>query len=330
MPGEQFVPPRPLTVAVRSVRYRHVLTLSLVLCGIGLAVLVSSLTGGAGDGEDTAGGVVVGLVLLVLCLVPEAWWRTLPPPPLLSIDGDGIRWEAPDDTWDVPWRELGRIRFSYSRPDMSQPRRGPITPPRIELVLTPADSAFRDAHPELEHLADDAPGDPGVAYTLRLGKVHRHVGPIDDALTSFARGIYVRDGRDVPRGLRRPWAVAASVALASAFWIVAFGYAVLERRDGHDAADVAMGSFWTAVVVAWLARVWAGGALAIGFLAWAAMFVGGAFLVVLLLLALMLDGAGDLGRLAFGLPLSAGLLLSGLLLKRDEVRRWSEARAQGR
>lgn len=332
MPGETIFPPRPLSVTVANVRYRHVVTLSLVLGGIGLAVLAAALTGGPGEPGDSGGGTTVGLVLLALALVPPVLWRMRPPPRRLLIDGDGLRWDEPGDAWAVTWRELRKVTFSYTRPDTSQPRRAPVTPPRIELVLSPADGAFRHAHPEMEHLAEDSQGEPGVVYRLRLGNVHRHVGPIDDALTAFAAGKYERDGRDVPRGLRRPWAVVLSVALASAFSVVAFGSALWPPSEG-DVADAATGSFWTAVVVAWLVRVWAGGTLAIGFLRWAATFVGGAFLVVLLLTALMLggdlDGPGP-ARLAFGVPLSAGLLLSGLLLKRGEVREWSEARVQGR
>lgn len=329
MSPDMIMPPRPLTVTVSNVRYRHVVTLSLVLGGTGLATLVSALTGETGD---SGGGTTVALVLLVLSVVPPVLWRMRPRPGRLLIDGDGLRWDDPEDAWAVTWRELKEVGFSYTRPDTSQPRLGPVTPPRIELVLSPADAAFRDAHPEMEHLAEDAPGEPGLVYRLRLGGVHRHVGPIDDALRSFAAGIYVRDGRDVPRGLRRPRAVVLSVALASAFWIVAIGYATVRPPDGGTPTDVAMGSFWTAVVAAWLVRVWAGGTVAIGFMAWAATFIGGAFLVVLLLTALMLGGgSGDSGaRLALGVPMTAGLLVSGLLLKRAEVREWSEARVQGR
>ncbi|TDC81329.1 hypothetical protein E1285_32920 [Actinomadura sp. 7K507] len=238
------------------------------------------------------------------------------------------------ERWAVTWRELERVAFSYSRPDLSQPRRGqPVQSPKAELVLSPVSADFQDAHPEMEDLAEEAPGEAGLAYSLPLGNAQRFVGPIDDALNAFAGGIYVRDGREIPRGLRRPWAVVASVALALAFWVPAMGYAALS--GGADPTDIAMGSFWTAVVVAWLARVWTGGPMAIGFMKFTARFIGGAFLAVILLLAAMgLDDgdtrSADLQRYGSGVLLAAGLLVSGLLLGRADVREWCEARAQGR
>lgn len=202
-------------------------------------------------------------------------------------------------------------------------------------MLSPAAPDFRDDHPEMEHLAEEAAGEPGLAYALPLGNAQRFVGPVDDALTAFAPGIYVRDGREVPRGLGRPWGVVVAVALVAAFWIPSMGYATLWSSSGGDATDVAMGSFWTAVMVAWLARVWAGGTLAIGFMAWTARFLGAAFLIVMVLyggMTLSSDNSerADLLRPASGVLLGAGLLVSGLLLRRAGVREWSEARTQGR
>ncbi|TDC52711.1 hypothetical protein E1281_18750 [Actinomadura sp. KC345] len=319
----------PLTVRVANVHLRHVVAVSAVLGGIGGAVLVPAVTG------DDAGGVLVSAVFVVFACALPAAWRASASHHRLTVDAAGLRMAGPiGDRWTVTWRELGRVTFSYSRPDLSQPRRGhPVQPPKAELVLSPASPDFRDAHPEMEDLAEEVSGEPGFAYSLPLGSLQRSVGPIDDALSAFAGGIYVRDGREIPRGLRRPWAVVASVALALAFWVPAMGYAALP--GGADPADIAMGSFWTAVVLAWLVRVWTGGPMAIGFMKFTATFIGGAFLAVILLLAGMGVGDGDtrsddLQRYGFGVLLSAGLLLSGLLLGRADVREWCEARAQGR
>ncbi|XRQ12517.1 hypothetical protein ACN3XK_16965 [Actinomadura welshii] len=328
MPGEMISPARPLDATVSNIRLRHVVTLSLVLAGIGASLAVSASTGD-GDGDTTG---LVALVFLVLALFPPVMWWQRPPADRLRIDAEGLRWDDADgDTWTVAWPELEKVTFSYTRPDTSQPRRAPMRSPVIELLLGPASPDFHDAHPEMEHLARESSSGSGAGYGMRLGNVQHLVGPIDDALSAFAAGIYVRDGRAVPRGLRRPWAVVASIALAAAFWIPAMGYAMLGTSGGGDAADLAMGSFWTAVVTAWLVRVWAGGTMAIGFLSFTAGFIGGAFLVVLGLLILTgaADGFGN-GRLALAFPMSAGLLASGLLLKRNEVREWSEARTQGR
>ena len=330
--SEAPFPPSPLTFRVANIHLRHVVAVSAVLAGIGGAVLVPAVTGD--DAGDGAGGVLVSAVFVVFaCALPVAW-RASASQRRLTLDAAGLRMtDANGRPWEVTWRELGRVTFSYSRPDLSQPRRGkPVEAPKAELVLVPASPDFRDAHPEMEDLAEDASSEPGFAYSLPLGNVQRFVGPIDDALNAFAGGIYARDGREIPRGLRRPWAVVASVALALAFWVPAGGYAALS--GGPDPGDIAMGSFWTAVVVAWLLRIWTGGPMAIGFMKFAARFIGGAFLVVIVLLAGMgvsTDArSDDLQRYGLGVLLSAALLVSGLLLGRDDVRAWCEARVQGR
>ncbi|MGP4024291.1 hypothetical protein [Actinomadura sp. 3N407] len=323
----------PLTIKAANVHLRHIVALSAVLGGIGVVILVPAITG---DTDDPAGAIVIAAAFIVLAYAPPLMWRTSSRQRRLVLDADGIRMSGRDGRpWAVTWPELGKVTFSYTRPDTSQPsRRQPARPPRIELVLSPAAPDFRDAHPEMEHLAEEAPGEPGVTYSLPLGNAQRFVGPIDDALTAFAPGIYVRDGRDVPRGLRRPWVVVVAVVLVSAFWIPAMGYATFRSSGGGDAADVAMGSFWTAIMVAWLVRVWAGGPLAVGSLGWIARFLGPVFLIVMAWYGMNLsngDGEGaDLLRPAAGVLFGAGLLVTGLLLKRADVREWCEARAQGR
>ena len=83
----------------------------------------------------------------------------------------------------------------------------------------------------------------------------------DRALGHYAPEIYYRDGPAVPSPRDRPWTVNLCVALMGCFWAFVVALPVLE--EGAASAPSWTIVLWTAVIVLWLSRVWAGGVLAL-------------------------------------------------------------------
>ncbi|MEV5826339.1 hypothetical protein AB0L25_12245 [Spirillospora sp. NPDC052242] len=323
-------PPDSVTVDVADVHARQLVVGMAVAGFFGVVAIAAAVTGGVDGGTGArVAAFLIGAVFSLIGVLPLLMWRVAFRRRRLVLDASGMRWDDPDGSpWAVRWAELSRVRLSSPEPDTGAPR----VASAVNLLLYPADPEFRDAHPEMEHLAVAEAGAPGVAYRLPFGHAHRVVGPIDDGLARFAPGMYRTPGTRVPVP-RRPRAVTAGVSLLALCWSAAMTAAVL---DDASTRTVAMGALWTAAFTLWLARIWLGGPLATGQMARFAPLLGAVlFLGVLLIAAAGYSGGHppDPGEdwviLLLLLP-GAAVFTAGRLLARADVREWSKARGQGR
>ncbi|OLT12850.1 hypothetical protein BJF79_21385 [Actinomadura sp. CNU-125] len=318
-----------MSVDVANAQTRQIVVGAAVAGFFGVVAIAAAITGDVTGGTGArVAAFVLGTVFTLIGVLPLLMWRIAFRPRRLVLDADGLRWDDPRGRpWAVRWTELSGVEIVAPEPDTGAPR----VSPSVHLVLTPASPGFRDAHPEMEHLARRA--GPGVVYRLPFGHARRVVGPIDEGLTSFASGLYRSRLRPVA-GPHRPRAVTASVALLGLCWLAAVSAAVL--GDGTDGRTVAMAALWTAAFTVWLARIWLGGPLATGQMARFAPVLGAVlFFGVLLIAAAGYSGghppdpSEDWVLLLLLLP-GAAVFAAGRLLGREDVRKWSEARAQGR
>ncbi|WP_026404567.1 hypothetical protein [Actinomadura rifamycini] len=323
-------PPDSVTVDVAHVHGRQMIVGAAVAGPLGVVAIAAAVTGGVDGGTGVrVAAFVIGTVFALLGALPLLMWRVAFRRRRLVLDAAGMRWDDPRGRpWAVRWAELDRVRLVDPEPDTGAPR----VASTVNLLLHPAGPEFRDAHPEMEHLAVAKAGAPGVAYRLPFGHAHRVVGPIDDALVRFAPGLYRTPGTwvAVPG---RPWAVPAGVSLLALCWAAAMTAAVL---DDASVRTLAMGAFWTAAFTLWLVRIWLGGPLATGQMARFAPTLGAVlFLGVLLIAAAGYSGGHppDPGEdwvvLLLALP-GAAVFTAGRLLARADVREWTRARGQGR
>lgn len=323
-------PPDSVTVDVADVHARQMVVGMAVAGFFGVVAIAAAVTGAVEGGTGVrAAAFAIGAVFALIGVLPLLMWRVAFRRRRLVLDAAGMRWDDPDGRpWAVEWSELSRVRLTGPEPGTGGPRAAPT----VNLLLYPADPEFREAHPEMEHLAVEEATAPGVAYRLPFGHAHRLVGPIDDALARFAPGTYrTPAGRvSVPR---RPWPVTAAVSLLALCWFAAMGSAV---ADDASTRTVAMGAFWTAAFTLWLARIWLGGPLATGQMARFAPALGAVLFLGVLLIAAAgysgghpVDPGEDWVILLLLLP-GAAVFTAGRLLGRADVREWSRARGQGR
>ncbi|MFV2173478.1 hypothetical protein ACFHW2_41790 [Actinomadura sp. LOL_016] len=329
-------PPGPVTVDVADVQGRQMVVGMAVAGSFGVVSVAAAVTGNVDGGTGVrVAAFLIGLVFSLIGVLPLLMWRAAFRRRRLVLDATGMRWDDPDGIpWAVRWSDLSEVAFSFPGPDTGAPG----IPSTVHLAFRPADAGFRDEHPELNHLAaatGDASGDEaGVEYRLPFGHAQRVVGPIDGALSAFAPGLYRREGAEVPPPRPRPPAVAVSVGILGAYWASLMVIAVL--RDGGDLKTLGMLAFWTTLVAVWLARIWAGGPLAVGRMAGFASTLGAVFLLGMLLLGVVLfeslrdESLTELWVFLPGLLTGAGLLVAGRLLARTDVGKWSETRGQGR
>ncbi|QFG21165.1 hypothetical protein [Actinomadura sp. WMMB 499] len=321
----------PVTVDVADAQARQMIVGMAVAGAFGVVAVAAAITGDVVGGTGVrVAAFLIGLVFTLIGVLPLLMWRVAFRRRRLVLDAGGIRWDDPDGSpWSVRWPELSRVELAAREPDTGGPRMSAA----VHLLLYPAGPEFRDAHPEMRHLAVARAGAPDGAYLLPFGHAHRVVGPIDDGLTAFAPGLYRTPGTWVPVP-GRPRAVVASVALLGACWLAAVVPAVLNA--GASGKTVATVAFWTAAVALWLARIWLGGPLATGQMARFAPTLGAVlFLGILLIAAAGYSGghppdpSEDWVLLLLLLP-GAAVFTAGRLLARDDVRAWSRARGQGR
>ncbi|HEY8480903.1 MAG TPA: hypothetical protein VIL71_13840 [Spirillospora sp.] len=327
--GRAITPRGPVVIDVGAVQARQMIVGSVVAGVFGLLAVAGALTGDVSGGTGTRAGVMAfGLVFCLFALLPLILRRIAFRPRRLVFDADGVRWDDPrGTTWSVGWADLAEITLTYPPPAAE----GGKLASRVNLTLRPADPAFREAHPEMEHLI--VPGGHEVRYRLPLGHAQPVVGPADRALRRCAAGIYIRNGPEIPAPRDRPRAVKLSVAFIAGHW--AYLMAIPLVNDGDDPATLGLVLGWTALVALLLSRVWAGGAFAVARTAQLALMFGvlGLLLQGLLAAAVLATPDEASGRLLLGLPTglatTTGLLASGWLLARKDVRAWVASRAWG-
>ena len=324
-------PRNPVAVDVGNAQTRQIAVGGTVAGAIGLIAVVSAITGNVDGGTGTRiAAFVLGLVFTLIGALPLLMWRIAFRPRRILFDADGLRWDDPRGApWAVRWSELGGVTLAYPSPDIRTPD---VSSSSVNLDLRPAGPGFREAHPEMEHLAAAA-GAPQGRYRVPFGHALSVVGPIDRALRTFAPAIYRREGPEIPEPRDRPRAVMLSVAVLGCFWAGLLGVAAV--LDGFTLEVLAMAAFWSSLFAWWLARVWAGGTMAVGRMAQVTKAIGVLYLVGIVFLGLALISAFDVFGarilLAFlpGLLSAAALLVSSRLLRREEVRLWCASRGWG-
>lgn len=329
MRGDTPPPPGPVIVDVGTAQARQMIVGSAVAGGIGVVAVAAALTGDVEGGTGTrVTAFLIGAVFTLIGALPLLLRRIAFRPRRLLFDSTGLRWEDPQGApWAVGWAELAEVTLGYPAPAAGSARLGSA----VNLTLRPADPAFHEAHPEMEHLAVPA-GDGSRSYRVPFGHALSVVGPADRALRHYAPGVYRREGPEIPAPRDRPTAVKVSVAIVGCYWACAMAVALVMDAS---LSTLGMAALWTVVVALWLGRVWAGGALAVARMAGLAQVIGVLGLVTLGMLGLILLPMtdGPVARLlpAFlpGLATTAALLVSGRLLSRDDVRAWTVSRTWG-
>ncbi|MBE1530262.1 hypothetical protein [Actinomadura algeriensis] len=324
MPGDVSPSREAVSIRIGSLRTRMLATTGAAFVVLGVYTVFYAAVEMEGE---RATSILFGIAcaLLGLAALPLWWWVIWPRK--LVIDAAGLHRVDPRGIpWTVEWRELERVTFAF--PQVADKSKGPVPVLRIE--LRPADETFEDDHPEMERWEDSPPDEPGAVYRMPLGRNRKWIEPIDGALSAFAPGVYRPERRPVPEGRGRPVKVAASVVFLAVAWVVAMMYGALQTGDLGGAAIAVV---WLLAIGAWLVRVWAGGATAIGFLITACTSLGGVLLGGAVLMAFVLgtDSDGWDGVLRpIGSMVLAGfaLLVPGRLLARPDVREWSAERAE--
>ncbi|TDC52710.1 hypothetical protein E1281_18745 [Actinomadura sp. KC345] len=323
-------PRAPVTVDVGSAQTRQIAVGGVVAGAIGIIAVVSALTGNVDGGTGTrVAAFVIGLVFTLIGVLPLLLWRVAFRPRRIHFNADGLSWDDPSGApWTVRWSELGEVTLAYPAPDV----RTPGVTSSVTLDLRPAEPGFREAHPEMEHLAAAA-GAPRGGHRVPFGHARSVVGPIDRALRTFAPSVYRREGPEIPEPRDRPRAVKLSVGMLGCFWGSLMVVALV--LDGATLMTLAMVVFWTSLFAWLLVRVWAGGAVAVGRTAGLSKAIGVLYLVTIALLGLIVAPAGEIRSLpvllAFlpGLVSAAALLTIGRLLSREDVRTWCAGRSWG-
>ncbi|TDC81328.1 hypothetical protein [Actinomadura sp. 7K507] len=324
-------PREPVSVDVGNAQTRQIAVGGTVAGAIGLIAVISAITGNVDGGTGTrVAAFAIGLVFTLIGALPLLMWRIAFRPRRILFDAGGLRWDDPTGSpWAVPWSELAGVTFTYPEPSTG----GERLASSVNLDLRPAEPGFRDAHPEMEHLAAASGNGPAGGYRLPLGHTQSVVGPIDRALRTFAPAIYHRRGPEVPAPRDRPWAVKLSVGMLGCLWGSLMVFALVV--DGSTLMTLTMVVFWTSLFAWWLARAWAGGAMAVGRMAGLTKAIGVLYLVTIALLGLIVASSVEIRSLpvllAFlpGLVSAAALLTVGRLLSRADVRTWCASRSWG-
>jgi len=318
-----------MIIDVGAAQGRQMIAGSVAAGGIGLIAVASALTGNVEGGTGTrTTALLIGAVFTLIGALPLLLRRIAFRSRRLVFDSAGLRWEDPEGApWAVGWAELAEVTLSYPASATGSAKLGSV----VDLTLRPADPAFHEAHPEMEHLAaPGGDGSPGRRYRMPFGHALSVVGPADRGLRHFAPGIYRQDGPEIPPPRDRPRAVKVSVAIIGCYWAAAVAVALV--MDGADLSSLGTAALSIVVAALWLSRVWAGGPLAVARTAWLAQMIGVLGLVALGALGLILlpmTGAGLLPAFLPGLAAAPALLVSGRLLSRDDVRAWTAGRAWG-
>jgi hypothetical protein len=129
----------------------------------------------------------------------------------------------------------------------------------------------------------------------------------------------------MPR-MRRPLAHQVAVGLLAVLWLGLVGGIVLVW--GSDAApfEIFAGVFWSSVWYFWLARVWLGGPMAIGLMRKALLTIC-PILIAGSALAIGISGGEVYPSQLIGVAAALCGVAGGVLLGRDEVKRWSQSAA---
>src|SRR5690606_32527917 len=218
MRGDTPPPPGPVIVDVGTAQARQMSVGSAVAGGIGVVAVAAALTGDVEGGTGTrVTAFLIGAVFTLIGALPLLLRRIAFRPRRLLFDSTGLRWEDPQGApWAVGWAELAEVTLGYPAPATGSARLGSA----VNLTLRPADPAFHEAHPEMEHLAVPA-GDGSRSYRVPFGHALSVVGPADRALRHYAPGVYRREGPEIPAPRDRPTAVKVSVAIVGCYWACA-------------------------------------------------------------------------------------------------------------
>ncbi|MER6945014.1 hypothetical protein ABT294_13410 [Nonomuraea sp. NPDC000554] len=158
---------------------------------IGLFTIFSALTGQTTGGVGTAiavGGV--GSLFLLIGLLPLITWRKLSRPRKLVFDTTGVHWDDPQGKpWTMPWRELAGVGISRTQQRRVKLADYIVRRTMVRLDLFPADSGFRDRHPEMAHLWEFHTVKNG--YRLPLGSNPKYIPIIEHAMREYGPALYL-------------------------------------------------------------------------------------------------------------------------------------------
>ncbi|WP_219508262.1 hypothetical protein [Nonomuraea ceibae] len=122
----------------------------------------------------------------------------------------------------------------------------------------------------------------------------------------------------------RPPALRLAAGLLAVFWLGLAGGAVLVWGTAAAPFEIFAGVFWSSVWCFWLARVWLGGPMAIGLMRVAVLGIGSVLLVGAVLAA-GISGGGVYPSQGIGAGAALCGVAGGLLLGREDVKRWSRS-----
>ncbi|MGW0516343.1 hypothetical protein [Crossiella sp. NPDC003009] len=150
-----------------------------VIAGVaGLLTMLLAIFGVIGEGgvlRVTTGALGAGF--LGLSLIAVMCWRVISRERRLRVSPHGLRWDEDHGSpFSLRWAELGAVELTRGE------RR------KLTLDLYPGDSAFRQRHPEMEHLW----GAYGIenGYRIQLGDSVQVLPPVELALRRYCPTLY--------------------------------------------------------------------------------------------------------------------------------------------
>jgi hypothetical protein len=158
--------------------------------GLGLLCIISAITGQVSGGSGVLIGVLVlGLIFLGIGVLVGVTARRVTRARRLVFDANGVRWDDPQGkAWAVRWEELSNVTISRTKQRRVQLTDYVMRRILVRLDLFPADPAFRQRHPEMEHLWEFHRVRNG--YRLPLGHAPDFIPLIQDGMQRFRPQIY--------------------------------------------------------------------------------------------------------------------------------------------
>ncbi|MGW4792313.1 hypothetical protein ACWEPC_07860 [Nonomuraea sp. NPDC004297] len=129
--------------------------------------------------------------------------------------------------------------------------------------------------------------------------------------------------------MQRPLAHKLAVGLIAVLWVGLAGGIVLVWSSDSAPFEIFAGVFWTCVWYFWVARVWMGGPMAIQLMR-KALLILGPILIVSFVLAVGITGGEVYPSQLIGVASALCGIAGGVLLRREDVKRWSLSTVQTR
>ncbi|MER6005876.1 hypothetical protein ABT120_45540 [Nonomuraea angiospora] len=122
--------------------------------------------------------------------------------------------------------------------------------------------------------------------------------------------------------MQRPLAHKSAVGLLAVLWPGLIGGVVLVWRNDAAPFEIFAGVFWSAVWYFWLARIWLGGPMAIGLMR-KALFAICPIMIAATAVALGITDGEVYPSQMIGVAAALCGIAGGVLLRREDVKRWS-------